>query len=58
MSKTKFTCNVCGGHEERQSEIAAYVCPWCGEGVMQPEGDEREDLWDALGNDHFDVAGK
>lgn len=34
-TKTRMECNCCGGDELREIPVA-YVCPWCGEGVMLP----------------------
>jgi len=37
-----FVCNVCGGHEVLSHRYSPYVCPWCGEGVMQIEEEEDD----------------
>lgn len=38
---TIFTCNVCDAQEPRPTGTHAYVCPWCGDGVMQ-QREERD----------------
>lgn len=36
-----YECNECGGRETFFQYRANYVCPWCGQGVM-----EREEVLD------------
>lgn len=43
----QYTCNQCGADQEFESYRGSYVCPWCGEGVMQfveESGEEDEEL--------------
>lgn len=37
-----FVCNACGGHEVISHRTSSYVCPWCGDGVMQIEEEPEE----------------
>jgi DNA-directed RNA polymerase subunit RPC12/RpoP len=50
----KYKCLNCGASEE-VSGYAPHCCPWCGErALIDPDvDDEKESLWDALGDDHF-----
>jgi hypothetical protein len=32
-----YSCSVCGCSEGLKSYRGSYVCPWCGDGVMQLE---------------------
>jgi ribosomal protein S27AE len=34
----RYECNTCGGVEVLSGYRANYVCPWCGDGVMELEG--------------------
>jgi predicted RNA-binding Zn-ribbon protein involved in translation (DUF1610 family) len=31
----RYECNACGGIDKLNGYRANYVCPWCGEGVME-----------------------
>jgi predicted RNA-binding Zn-ribbon protein involved in translation (DUF1610 family) len=31
----RYECNICGGSVTLARYRANYVCPWCGEGVIQ-----------------------
>ena len=33
----EYRCSVCGCSESLKHYRGSYVCPWCGDGVMQLE---------------------
>jgi DNA-directed RNA polymerase subunit RPC12/RpoP len=33
----RYVCNNCGASESLEQYRSNYVCPWCGEGVMERE---------------------
>jgi predicted RNA-binding Zn-ribbon protein involved in translation (DUF1610 family) len=38
-----YICTACAGDERKNKYRGSYVCPWCGDGVMQLEEEIEED---------------
>jgi uncharacterized Zn finger protein (UPF0148 family) len=40
-----YQCNICDTDDQRNRYQGSFVCPWCGEGVMQfmEEYEEEEE---------------